>query len=72
MALGPAMVGRARRVDDAEAGAFVRGETLALDGRSGWTLVAWRDWPLGWGRGSAGVLKNHYPKGLRTMRAAHG
>jgi NOL1/NOP2/fmu family ribosome biogenesis protein len=37
----------------------------------GWTLVVWNGWPLGWGRGVSGTLKNHYPKGLRTMRPAH-
>ena len=71
MALDPAMAARVRRVDDAEAGAFLRGEPLAGDGPPGWALVSWGDWPLGWGRASGGVLKNHYPKGLRTMRAAH-
>jgi 16S rRNA C967 or C1407 C5-methylase (RsmB/RsmF family)/NOL1/NOP2/fmu family ribosome biogenesis protein len=71
MALGPALAARVRRVDDAEAGAFLRGEPLAGDGPPGWTLVSWGDWPLGWARASGGVLKNHYPKGLRTMRAAH-
>jgi hypothetical protein len=37
-------------------------------GPGGWTVVAWNGWPLGWGRAVGGSLKNHYPKGLRTMR----
>ena len=71
MALDPALAGRVRVVDDREAAAWVRGETLDSRGASGWTLVVWNRWPLGWGRGVAGTLKNHYPKGLRTMRPAH-
>jgi 16S rRNA C967 or C1407 C5-methylase (RsmB/RsmF family)/NOL1/NOP2/fmu family ribosome biogenesis protein len=73
-ALGMAGVVAARRVravDDREAAAWVRGETLGWDGPAGWALVTWNGWSLGWGRAAAGTLKNHYPKGLRTMRPAH-
>jgi NOL1/NOP2/fmu family ribosome biogenesis protein len=71
MAAGPGIARRVREVDDGEAAAFLRGETLEAGGPAGWTLVAWNGWPLGWGRVAAGTLKNHYPKGLRTMRPAH-
>jgi 16S rRNA C967 or C1407 C5-methylase (RsmB/RsmF family)/NOL1/NOP2/fmu family ribosome biogenesis protein len=71
MAAGAVTARRVREVDDHEAAAFVRGETLASGGVAGWTLVSWNGWPLGWGRAAGGVLKNHYPKGLRTMRPAH-
>jgi 16S rRNA C967 or C1407 C5-methylase (RsmB/RsmF family)/NOL1/NOP2/fmu family ribosome biogenesis protein len=71
MAAGPAMVRRARRLDDAEARAWLRGEALPGDGPPGWTLVTIGDWPLGWGRVSGGILKNHFPKSLRTMWHAH-
>jgi 16S rRNA C967 or C1407 C5-methylase (RsmB/RsmF family)/NOL1/NOP2/fmu family ribosome biogenesis protein len=71
MATGVVTARRVREVDDHEAAAFVRGETLASGGVPGWTLVSWNGWPLGWGRAAGGVLKNHYPKGLRTMRPAH-
>jgi NOL1/NOP2/fmu family ribosome biogenesis protein len=71
MALDPAMGRRVRVVDDREAAAWMRGETLEDGGPGGWTLVVWDRWPLGWGRGVGGTLKNHYPKGLRTMRPAH-
>ena len=60
-----------REVGDREAAAWVGGETLGWDGPAGWALVSWNGWPLGWGRGSGATLKNHYPKGLRTMRPAH-
>lgn len=45
---------------------YLRGETLVCDASlSGWTLVTYRGFPLGWGKASRGVMKNHYPKGLR-------
>jgi 16S rRNA C967 or C1407 C5-methylase (RsmB/RsmF family)/NOL1/NOP2/fmu family ribosome biogenesis protein len=71
MAMDPALARRVREVDEREAAAFLRGETLDAGGPAGWTLVAWKGWPLGWGRAVGGTLKNHYPKGLRTMRPAH-
>jgi 16S rRNA C967 or C1407 C5-methylase (RsmB/RsmF family)/NOL1/NOP2/fmu family ribosome biogenesis protein len=71
MAGGPGSARRVREVDDGEAAAFLLGETLDAGGPAGWTLVAWNGWPLGWGRVASGTLKNHYPKGLRTMRPAH-
>ena len=67
MAAGPGLARRARELDDGEAAAWVRGGTLGHDGPVGWTLVRWNGWPLGWGRAAGGTLKNHYPKGLRTM-----
>jgi 16S rRNA C967 or C1407 C5-methylase (RsmB/RsmF family)/NOL1/NOP2/fmu family ribosome biogenesis protein len=67
MAVGVA-ARRSRGLDDAEAAAWVRGEALGHEGPGGWTVVTWKGWPLGWGRAAGGSLKNHYPKGLRTMR----
>jgi 16S rRNA C967 or C1407 C5-methylase (RsmB/RsmF family)/NOL1/NOP2/fmu family ribosome biogenesis protein len=72
LAAGPTVARRVRELDEDEAAGWVRGETLDAHGLAGWILVTWRGWPLGWGRGAGGVLKNHYPKGLRTMRPAHG
>jgi 16S rRNA C967 or C1407 C5-methylase (RsmB/RsmF family)/NOL1/NOP2/fmu family ribosome biogenesis protein len=67
MAAGPGTARRARDLADHEAEAFIRGQTLDHGGPGGWTLVTWNGWPLGWGRAAGGTLKNHYPKGLRTM-----
>jgi 16S rRNA C967 or C1407 C5-methylase (RsmB/RsmF family)/NOL1/NOP2/fmu family ribosome biogenesis protein len=72
MAVGAGAARRVREVDDREAATFIRGETLGWEGPAGWAVVTWNGWPLGWGRGVGGTLKNHYPKGLRTMRPAHG
>ncbi|EXX86947.1 RNA methyltransferase [Paenibacillus darwinianus] len=52
--------------DAPELSAYLRGETLpARPGSSGWGLVAVNGQPLGWGKSSAGQVKNHLPKGLR-------
>ncbi|USB35100.1 RsmB/NOP family class I SAM-dependent RNA methyltransferase [Paenibacillus sp. YPG26] len=49
-----------------EAAAFLRGETLQVpDTMKGWTLVTVSGYPIGFGKASAGQLKNHLPKGLR-------
>jgi NOL1/NOP2/fmu family ribosome biogenesis protein len=50
-----------------EVAAYLRGESLALPGPAGWTLVAVDGFPLGWGKRVAGVVKSHYPKGLRLV-----
>lgn len=47
-----------------ELAAYLRGETLPCN-CSGWTLVQTQGCALGWGYGAGGILKNHYPKGLR-------
>ena len=49
---------------DADALAYVRGETVPCEA-SGYLVARWRGLPLGWGKASGGVLKNHLPKGLR-------
>lgn len=44
---------------------FLRGETLNVPGPEGWVLIAIEGFPLGWGKRSGDVIKNHYPKVLR-------
>ena len=44
---------------------YLRGETLECDFVSGWCVVGFGNYPLGLGKAVNGVLKNHYPKGLR-------
>lgn len=57
-----------------EALLFLHGDTLNIqtseqnpqaDSLQGWTLLCYEGYPLGWGKAGNGVLKNHYPKGLR-------
>ncbi|SFS72826.1 RsmF rRNA methyltransferase first C-terminal domain-containing protein [Marininema halotolerans] len=45
---------------------YLRGEALPCQGEKGWTLVTVDYFPLGWGKVSGGLLKNHYPKWLRS------
>ncbi|SDX57122.1 NOL1/NOP2/sun family putative RNA methylase [Marininema mesophilum] len=45
---------------------YLRGEALPYEGEKGWTLVTVDHFPLGWGKVSGGLLKNHYPKWLRS------
>ena len=44
---------------------YLRGEAIPWEGENGWTLVLTDGYSLGWGKTSGGMLKNHYPKGLR-------
>ena len=47
-----------------QAAAFLRGETVEGDGK-GWMLVRYGGLAIGWGKAGQGMIKNHYPKGLR-------
>ena len=47
-----------------EISAYLRGQTLP-GAQRGWTLITAGGLSLGWAKGSGGILKNHYPKGLR-------
>lgn len=58
-------------LSDAECVRWLRGETLSREGR-GWGIVAWRGHSLGLCKAVGGVLKNHYPKGLRDSRVVLG
>ena len=53
--------------DAAGAAAYMAGAEIPGDAK-GWTQVCFRGLNLGWGKGSGGVIKNHYPKGLRKER----
>ena len=52
-------------VEDSEVLNYLRGNTINTGKSRGWVLVSVEGVPLGWGKESNGVLKNHYPKGLR-------
>ena len=51
--------------DSRELAAYLKGESLPAEGPKGWYLAEVDGYSLGWGKVSNGVLKNHYPKGLR-------
>ncbi len=52
--------------DSEEAKKYITGLTLSCDASvKGWCLVCVEHLGLGWGKASSGVIKNHYPRGLR-------
>lgn len=53
--------------DSAEIAGYLRGMTIGEDGIKGWCLICVEGISVGWGKLSNGVIKNHYPKGLRIM-----
>ena len=64
--LGEEDVLLSKRVSEDEAESFVKGMTLNGEGK-GWCLISVCGYSLGWGKASGGVIKNHYPKGLRIQ-----
>lgn len=47
------------------AAAYLNGQTFPYDGEKGWYLILVDGYSLGWGKLAGGMMKNHYPKGLR-------
>ncbi|MDO4288946.1 MAG: RsmF rRNA methyltransferase first C-terminal domain-containing protein [Eubacterium sp.] len=69
MALKPEEFANVYRVSDVDqANTYLKGEPLTGVELKGWTLVCFKDWPLGFGKASQGMIKNHFPKGLRIMK----
>lgn len=46
---------------------YLKGQTFSYDGEKGWYLIVIDGYSLGWGKLAGGIMKNHYPKGLRRM-----
>jgi NOL1/NOP2/sun family putative RNA methylase len=46
---------------------YLKGETLILEGKKGYTAVCVDGHTLGWGKQTGDMLKNLYPKGWRKM-----
>ena len=44
---------------------YLSGNTIETGKSRGWVLVCVEGIGVGWGKESNGILKNHYPKGLR-------
>ena len=43
---------------------YLSGQTFETQ-KKGWCLITTDGYSIGWGKGAGGVMKNHYPKGLR-------
>lgn len=50
--------------DSTEINAYIRGEAIESN-LGGWVCVCADGYPLGWGKASHGLIKNHFPKHLR-------
>ncbi len=56
--------------DDDRALKYLRGESLSCaPALKGYVLITLDGYPIGWGKASNGMIKNHYPKGLRYPNA---
>ena len=50
-------------VESREMAAYLRGESLPAEQARAWTVVTANGFPIGWGKGVQGTLKNHFPRG---------
>lgn len=69
LALKPQEVKRSYKLSskDGSAGAFIGGQTFFVGEEKGWHLITVDGYSLGWGKAAGGIMKNHYPKGLRKF-----
>jgi len=44
---------------------YIGGQTFPWTGQKGWHLICLDGYSIGWGKLAGGIMKNHYPKGLR-------
>ena len=51
--------------DSPEIRSYLNGMTLQATGEKGWYLITVDGLSIGWGKLAGGILKNHYPRGLR-------
>jgi NOL1/NOP2/sun family putative RNA methylase len=66
MSLRSEQAERAIDLDEAQALAYLRGQSLpSVSPVAGWTLLTADQNPLGWGKCSQGMVKNYFPHGLR-------
>ncbi len=54
--------------DGEQVRAYLNGQTFPAEGGKGWYLICVDGYSLGWGKLAGGIMKNHYPKGLRIQR----
>ena len=53
--------------DDERCTKYLHGEVIEADMKNGWCCVFADGYVIGGGKAVDGVIKNHYPKGLRTL-----
>lgn len=57
---------RTKELTMQEALQYLNGQTLSHDGEKGWYVLTVGGYSLGWGKLAGQIMKNHYPKGLRS------
>lgn len=67
LALAPGGVRHVRNLNSCEGTAvsYLKGATFPAEGEKGWYLICIDGFGAGWGKLAGGIMKNHYPKGLR-------
>lgn len=67
LALSPMEVLHVRNLsrEDPAVMAYLGGQTFQAEGEKGWYLICMDGFSLGWGKLAGGIMKNHYPRGLR-------
>lgn len=50
---------------DSIVSAWLKGQTFPAEGEKGWYLICVDGFSVGWGKLAGGIMKNHYPIGLR-------
>lgn len=65
LALKPQDVSCRCSLDVEEAKEYLRGGVFERLGEKGWQLMLVDGYSIGWGKQAGGMVKNHYPKGLR-------
>lgn len=65
LALRPEDVKHVWNLSVEEAAMYLKGQTFSAEGEKGWYLICVDGISLGWGKLAGGIMKNHYPKGLR-------
>lgn len=53
------------KADSLEIKQYLSGQTFKAEGPKGWYLITVEGYSIGWGKLAGGIMKNHYPKGLR-------
>lgn len=54
-------------IDSAELKKYMLGDILQGN-TNGWCIISADGYPIGWGKCSGGIIKNHYPKALRLLK----
>lgn len=67
LALSPKTVKYIWNLDSGEntVRAYLNGQTFPAEGEKGWYLICVDGFSIGWGKLAGGIMKNHYPRGLR-------